>query len=258
MGVIRWTLILRKKQSRSGTLAAKSATAQAASTWRILRHAQTSSTPARLDYVQASDVCVQCHSQGRPLTNPIEGKYYDWPVGDQIGLKLSMIFGSWSRTSLGETTFTHFADGTAHKNRMQGNDFVTSLMYTHGVSCFTCHDSHGTANDALLRKPANVLCLDCHGPNSPNGPHAKTIEEHTHHKIGSAGSECIACHMPPIAQTIGDVNVRSHTFRFISPARAASLNIPNACNVCHKDKSVEWSTSALSEWSGTSPWRIQQ
>jgi hypothetical protein len=30
---------------------------------------------------------------------------------------------------LGETTYTHFADGTGHKNRMQGNDFVTSVMY---------------------------------------------------------------------------------------------------------------------------------
>jgi len=29
---------------------------------------------------------------------------------------------------LGETTFTHFPDGTAHKNRMQGNDFVQSVM----------------------------------------------------------------------------------------------------------------------------------
>ena len=37
--------------------------------------------PARLDYVQANDTCIQCHSQGRPLNNPIEGKYYDWPVG---------------------------------------------------------------------------------------------------------------------------------------------------------------------------------
>ena len=46
---------------------------------------------------------------------------------------------------LGETTFTHFPDGTAHKNRMQGNDFVQSVMYTHGVTCFSCHDVHGTA-----------------------------------------------------------------------------------------------------------------
>jgi hypothetical protein len=29
----------------------------------------------------------------------------------------------------GGTTFTHFADGTAHNNRMQGNDFVTGGMY---------------------------------------------------------------------------------------------------------------------------------
>jgi len=213
--------------------------------------------PARLDYVQANDTCIQCHSQGRPLNNPISGKYYDWPVGFRMGLKLSD-FWKLEAHKLGETTFTHFADGTAHKNRMQGNDFVTSLMYTHGVSCFTCHDSHGTQNDALLRKPANVLCLDCHGPNSPNGPHAKTIEEHTHHKSGSPGNECIGCHMPPIAQTLADINVRSHTFRFISPARAEALNIPNACNVCHKDKSAAWATDALGKWTERSPWRLAE
>ena len=67
-------------------------------------------------------------------------------------------------------TFTHFADGTAHKNRMQGNDFVQSGMYTHGVTCFSCHDAHGTSNNADLIKPVGQLCLTCHGPGSPNGP----------------------------------------------------------------------------------------
>ncbi|HLX72520.1 MAG TPA: c-type cytochrome [Verrucomicrobiae bacterium] len=211
--------------------------------------------PARLDYVQANDTCIQCHSQGRPLTNPIAGKYYDWPVGFHMGLKLAD-FWKLEEHKLGETTFTHFPDGTAHKNRMQGNDFVTSLMYTHGVACFTCHDSHGTGNPALLRKPANELCLDCHGPNSPNGPRAKTIEEHTHHKAGSPGSDCIACHMPKIAQTIADVNVRSHTFRFITPEMSETLKIPNACNVCHTDKSSAWAAAALKSWSDRSPWRM--
>ncbi len=43
--------------------------------------------------------------------------------------------GSSEPHTLGETTFTHFADGTAHKNRMQGNDFVQSVMYRRGVTC---------------------------------------------------------------------------------------------------------------------------
>ena len=55
---------------------------------------------------------------------------------------------------------------------------------------------HGTENYAQLRKPAASICLDCHGP-SPNGPQTATIEEyHTHHAKGSAGGECVACHMP--------------------------------------------------------------
>jgi predicted CXXCH cytochrome family protein len=210
--------------------------------------------PARLDYVQANDTCIRCHSQGRPITNPINGKYYDWPVGYHVGLDLK---DYWKLEShkLGETTFTHFADGTAHKNRMQGNDFVGSLMYTHGVTCFTCHDPHGSDQPAMLRKTATALCLDCHGAGSPNGPFGGTIANHTHHKVGSAGSECIACHMPKIAQTIADVNVRSHTFRFIPPAKAEALKIPNACSVCHTDKSVEWATTAMRKWKDRSSWR---
>jgi predicted CXXCH cytochrome family protein len=211
--------------------------------------------PARQGYVSANDVCIQCHSQGRPLANPIVGNYYDWPVGYHASLRLGD-FWRLEEHKLGETSFTHFGDGSAHKNRMQGNDFVTSLMYTHGVACFTCHDPHGTGNPASLRKPAGLLCLDCHGPNSPNGPRAATLEEHTHHKSGSAGSECIACHMPKIAQTIADVNVRSHTFRFISPAMTESLQIPNACNICHADKSTAWATAALKTWADRSPWRV--
>ncbi len=211
--------------------------------------------PARLDYVHANDVCVQCHSQGRPLMNPIEGKYYDWPVGYHVGLNLSD-FWKLEDHKLGETTFTHFADGAAHKNRMQGNDFVTSLMYSRGVTCFSCHDPHGSDNDAMLRLPGSGVCLTCHGPNSQNGPLATTIEQHTHHAAGSAGGECVACHMPKIAQTIADVNVSSHTFHFIYPERTDSLKVPNACNLCHTDKSTAWANDALMHWKDRSPWRI--
>jgi predicted CXXCH cytochrome family protein len=212
---------------------------------------------ARASYVEANDVCISCHSQGRPPNNPIGGKYYDWPVGYEPGRTLSD-YWNLETHKLGETTFTHFSDGTAHKNRMQGNDYVTSLMYTHGVTCFTCHDVHGTENPANLRKPASALCLDCHAPGSPNGPFAPTLAQHTHHQAGSAGNECIACHMPKIEQTIADVNVRSHTFHFVSPASTANSKIPNACNACHSDKTTAWAADALKTWKERSPWRMAE
>ena len=211
--------------------------------------------PAKLDFVRANDTCIQCHSQGQPLENPIEGRYYDWPVGFHQGGSLRE-FWTLEEHSLGDTTFTHFADGTGHKNRMQGNDFVESLMYRRGVTCFSCHDVHGTANPADLIKPARTLCLTCHGPGSPTGPRAATIEQHTHHAAGSVGSECIACHMPKIEQTIADVNVRSHTFKFITPTATERLKVPNPCNGCHADKSIAWARDALRAWPEISPWRI--
>jgi predicted CXXCH cytochrome family protein len=212
--------------------------------------------PAQMDDVAANDTCIQCHSQGQPLTRQIEGKAYDWPVGYHVGLHLQD-YWKLEDITLGQTTFTHFADGTAHKNRMQGNDFVQSVMYERGVTCASCHDVHGTENYAQLRKPVDTLCLDCHGPTSPNGPHTVTLEQHTHHKEGSPGSQCVACHMPKIAtQGVPGSFVSSHTFKFISPTMTDKYKIPNACTSCHADRSTNWATKELMTWKTTSPWRV--
>jgi len=211
--------------------------------------------PAKLDFVRANDTCIQCHSQGQPLKNPIEGQYYDWPVGFHQGGNLKD-FWRLEEHKLGETTFTHFADGSAHKNRMQGNDFVQSVMYRRGVTCFSCHDPHGTSNNADLIKPVGQVCLTCHGPTSPNGPHTATLEQHTHHEPGSAGSQCVACHMPKNAQEIADINVRNHTFAFIPPQMTDEFKIPNACSSCHADKTTSWVRDSLKLWGSVSPWRV--
>ena len=185
--------------------------------------------PAKLDFTRANDTCIQCHSQGQPLTNPILGRYYDWPVGFHQGGNLQD-YWKLEEHKLGDANFTHFPNGTAHKNRMQGNDFVQSVMYRRGVTCFSCHDVHGTSNNADTIKPARDLCITCHNAGSPNGPHnVATMEQHTHHKAGSPGGDCVACHMPQIEQTIADVNVRSHTFEFISPSMTDEYKIPNPC-----------------------------
>ena len=213
--------------------------------------------PARLPVMDATDTCIQCHSQGRPLTPQSAGKAYDWPVGFVAGGHLAS-FWKLEDYKLGETTFTHFADGTAHKNRMQGNDFVQSLMFRRGVTCASCHDAHGTENNADLIKPGDQMCLECHGPQSPNGPRAVSIEAHTHHRAGSPGSDCLACHMPRIEQTLPDTFVRSHTFRFITPAMTEQYKIPNACTTCHANKSISWAKEALGSWRDLSPWRVAQ
>ena len=124
------------------------------------------------------------------------------------------------------------------------------------MTCFSCHDSHGTPNAALLVKPARDLCLTCHGPSSPNVPRGASLEDHTHHARGSTGSDCLVCHMPNIEQTIANVNVRSHTFTFLAPTMTDEFKIPNPCTSCHTDKSTDWARQALRGWSNVSPWRV--
>lgn len=211
--------------------------------------------PAHMGSAAANDVCIQCHSQGRPVSTPIEGKYYDWPVGFNVGLRLQD-YWKLEDCTLGQTDFYYFPDCTAHKNRMQGNDFVQSVMYRRGITCSSCHDVHGTDNYAQLRAPANQICLECHGPASPNGPHTVTLEEHTHHKPGSTGSQCVGCHMPRIeTEGVPGALVHAHTFRFIAPTLTDKYSIPNSCGACHTDKSTAWAELAMTKWQESDAWR---
>jgi predicted CXXCH cytochrome family protein len=215
--------------------------------------------PDRLDYVRGNDVCMQCHTQGRPASLPVHGEYPDWPVGYLPGERLADIW-HLEEMKLGTQDFYFFPDGSAHKNRMQGNDFVQSNMYHRGLRCFDCHQVHSNRNPYNLIATGNQLCLNCHTKDNPAGLKG-TVSEHTHHAEGSPGSQCTACHMPQIAQTLankqdGDVFVSSHTFRFLSPALTETSGIPNPCVSCHKDKTNAWAAGQLRSWNSASPWRV--
>ena len=62
--------------------------------------------------------------------------------------------------------------------------------------------------------------------------------------------------MPKIEQTIADINVRSHTFKFIPPAMTDEFKIPNPCTTCHTERSTDWARQALKGWANVSPWRV--
>ena len=231
--------------------------------------------PATMSAAAETDLCIQCHSQGRPVTEAGDGRgsprpaqqsaqqYVqgpaDWPVGFALGLRLED-YWKLEECRLGQTNFYYYPDCTAHKNRMQGNDFVQSVMYRHQIRCSDCHDAHGTGQHGLLRKPAQSLCLECHGPGSPNGPREGTIAAHTHHKADSAGSQCVACHMPAIESEgvpgAGEF-VHAHTFRVITPSMTRRYGMPNPCTSCHRNQTTAWAETAMSNWSNTEGWHLQ-
>ena len=216
--------------------------------------------PETLDAVSGTDTCIQCHSQGQPLdksvTPPTPGHAYDWPVGYVPGKRLAD-FWKLEELKPGVTNFYQYADLTGHKNRMQGNDFVQSNMYHREIRCFDCHQVHSNQNTANLIATGNALCLQCHAKKNPAGLKG-TVSEHTHHAADSPGSQCLACHMPKIEQTIKENFVSAHTFRFITPAQTEQSGIPNPCTSCHKDKSTQWATTELKSWTTSSPWRVGQ
>ena len=210
--------------------------------------------PETLDSVRGNDICMQCHTQGRPLTNPIDGRYYDWPVGFVAGERLAD-YWKLEELKFGTTDFYQYADLTAHKNRMQGNDFIQSTMYHRQLRCFDCHQVHSNENQSNLMEPGNALCLSCHNQNNPAGLKG-SVEAHTHHQANSTGSQCVACHMPAVEQTIKGQYVAAHTFRFISPVLTEQAGIPNPCTSCHKDKTNAWALAELKKWPNVSPWRV--
>lgn len=200
--------------------------------------------PARLSVARSMDVCLSCHQAGKP-----PGEEYAWPVGYQPGMELTKFWKGFEPEE-GKRSAEFWHNGTAHKNRVQGNTFVQSVMHDAGLQCSACHDSHGSRHRSLNVKSAdtNALCLTCHGPEKKPGPKYAVLADHTHHAAASTGSRCIECHMPKTGENSVAVESRNHTFEFISPAQTIKNGDPNSCNICHADKTPEWALTAVEKW----------
>ena len=200
--------------------------------------------PARLSVSRSIDICLSCHQAGKP-----EGDEYAWPVGYQPGMKLSRFWKGFEPEA-GKQTAEFWHNGTAHKNRVQGNTFLQSVMAHSGLQCTNCHESHGSLHRSLTIKAteSNALCLTCHGPGKNVGPNYKTLDEHTHHAPQSVGSRCIECHMPKTGENSVKAEARNHTFNFISPSDTIKNGDPNSCNGCHSDKTPRWALDEVSKW----------
>lgn len=214
------------------------------------KHSETSRladivNPARLTRDRSMDVCLSCHQSGRPHGAQTE---YAWAVGYQPGDDLGKFWKGFEPE--GKVTPEFWQNGTAHKNRVQGNTFVQSVMNDAHLQCSNCHDSHSGRHTSMTLKSAtdNALCLTCHGPGQKQHLKAKTLTEHTHHAATSTGSRCIECHMARTGENSVAAEARNHTFDFISPTVTIKNGNPNSCNLCHKDQTVEWSRDFVRRW----------
>ena len=145
-------------------------------------------------------------------------------------------------------TRPQFAAGMSTWNSTEYTDAMRGGCYTE-LRCIDCHSPHeGIGPKWTLTADQNdALCLKCHQQFEPQDARQK----HTHHPVGSEGSRCMNCHMPHLNEGLQDV-VRTHMIFSPSHTEMIQTNQPNACNQCHTDKHIGWTTAHLEDWYGAS------
>jgi hypothetical protein len=137
-----------------------------------------------------------------------------------------------------------YADGQVRGEDYEFASFVSSKMHERGVTCMDCHNPHSLR----LNLPGNNLCMRCHNGAFTNAPVINPIE-HGHHLAGAGGDQCVGCHMPITVYMQRDKR-RDHGFTIPDPLLTKERSIPNACNRCHADKSVDWAIEHTDKWYG--------
>ena len=137
-----------------------------------------------------------------------------------------------------------FAAGMATWNSTEFADASRGACYSQ-LTCVECHDPHRPIGPKWTRslEQDDAVCLKCHQTFSDPVQRSS----HTHHQAGSEGDSCINCHMPKINEGMQDV-VRTHTIYSPTEPEMIERAHPNACNLCHLDKAVDWTLQHLTEW----------
>ena len=236
--------------------------------------------PKRLSPRLSSQVCGQCHSFWE-FADPRGERYANahglpYRPGDDLSATRFIVQPTRNLDSPTMKAFLaedagflrdiFWSDGMVRATGREYNGLIESPCYKNAttdartLSCFSCHTMHTTAGDGRAigawadnqlapRAAGNDACLPCHG-SMTRAP--QLIEAHTHHRAESAGSSCYNCHMP--YTTYGLLKtIRSP--QISSPSVQATLDTgrPNACNLCHLDKTLAWTAASLETWYGTAP-----
>lgn len=213
--------------------------------------------PARLGGNAAAQVCGQCHALS-DLTDEIylgDGRTY--VPGDDLE-KTQPLLRPLHRTPALQrhlqqdpSYFRNYfwADGTIRVSSRDYSGLIESACMKSGTLwCGTCHSLHQSDPVNLLAqgKDGDAACVQCHPKIGA------ALEAHTHHSADSAGSRCYNCHMPYTVYGLlkGIRNHRIDSPKITGPfsGRSGGSERPNACNLCHVDRSLAWAAQALERW----------
>lgn len=176
------------------------------------------------------DTCAHCHSRRSTLTENYLGKKFD----ESHHLQL-----------LDENIY--HSDGQIQDEDYVYGSFIQSKMYHQGVVCSNCHEPHSLK----LRATGNAVCTQCHKAQVFDTP-----KHHQHEKgKNNSGAQCVNCHMPETTYMGVDPR-RDHSLRIPRPDLSKKLGLPNACNTCHQEQSIDWAVEQVEKWYPTSQNRM--
>ena len=229
---------------------------------RYLAHAKETAgdtivNPAELPHDRSAAVCGRCHS----VHPDGEGeRVHDFRPGDRLDAYLSIeaMFEmtdaageiadvEWLAFDDRDTVGSFWRDGSCRVAGREHTSMIRSGCYLRGeMDCTSCHSMHESDPDRQLASEDHTddgMCLGCHAEI------ASRIDEHTHHPTESEGARCVSCHMPYTAYALL-MATRSHGMDGPHASGASGRSRPNACNLCHMDRTFGWTAEHLTEWYG--------
>jgi cytochrome c552 len=231
--------------------------------------------PQHLVPARTSEVCGQCHGvwnyyqRGDERRVNIAG--FPFRPGDDLRTTRFVVQPAVDHSSPtvkdllsrdpGLVRDSFWSDGMIRVSGREYNGLIDSPCFKDAadakkISCSSCHTMHKADGDPRSLETwadthqvsagldTNSACLQCHEKLRSN------LTAHTKHSVNSTGSNCYNCHMP--YTTYGLLRaLRSH--QISSPTVRASVETgrPNACNLCHLDKTLSWTSEHLADWYGT-------
>lgn len=230
--------------------------------------------PARLDPRRQSEVCGQCHGiwefPDRAAERAASERGLPFRPGDELAATRFVAQPTRNGDSpemrallAADTGFVRdsfWSDGTVRVSGREYNGLIESPCFLKAtapertLTCLSCHTLHTSPDDPRSLDEWRVdqlgagmdgdrACTQCHQHIGAD------ITRHTNHGPASSGSRCYNCHMP--YTTYGLLKtIRSHTVGSPTAAETVDIGRPNACNLCHLDKTLRWTSDALGRWYG--------